>query len=62
MWGFIGGLLGAVEMWCAWGVQRSPGTSSDNAIEALDPTFPARDLAAEGEGILQGPPWGWGPG
>lgn len=60
--GFYWRLLGAVEMWCACGVQRSPGRSSDNAIEALDPTFPARDAAAEGEGVLQGLPWGWRPG
>lgn len=46
----------------ARGVQRSPGRSSDEAIEALDPTFPARDPAAEGEGVLQGPPWRRGPG
>lgn len=65
-WGFIGSGVGGCWVWGEGSMLQGGGggvswhrvPSSDDAVEALDSTFPACDLAAEGEGVLQAPPWG----
>lgn len=63
--GHCGGLLAVglrvPGVWgVAWGRAQEWVLGLNDAIEALDPTFPACDAAAEGNGILQGLPWGMG--
>lgn len=60
-WGLLAVGLGVPGVGSVvWGRAWEWVLSLNDAIEALDPTFPACNAAAEGNGILQGLPWGMG--